>query len=76
MNSEYEEGRYDKDAEELLLKYPGTQACLVIFAGPASGFSIAALDPIILRDIPRVLRDVAGHIESQTKQQVWKKVII
>lgn len=74
MSEEYEDGRYDWEAERLILSYPGTVAALVIMIGAKSGFSVSAADPQVIAEIPRILRHLADDIEQQTRAQSWKRV--
>lgn len=66
------DGKYDKDAEDLLRKYPDSQTCIIVIGGPSPGFSIAAVDPNYLKDVPRVLRYLADFIDKSAAEVNWK----
>lgn len=62
-------GKYDQKAEEILREgQPGADACVVIVLGrdAESGFSVAAIHPVIVLSLPDVLRDMADKIEGKT----------
>lgn len=68
-------GRYDKDAEEVILKYPALDAVLLIALSldpEQGGFSLTMRDPGLQNFVVAVLRQVADNIEKETHIETRK----
>ena len=67
-------GNYDDEAERMLVTAQAQAVCLIVINGQkGNGFSVAEAvhdnRPVVIPDLPKILRDVADDIEEQIKQQ-------
>ena len=61
-------GKYDEQCERMILETKADMVLLIVCGGNnGTGFSINAKELHFMKEIPRVLRDVANDVEAQNK---------
>jgi hypothetical protein len=59
-------GRYDPEATRVRDQTGAAMVLVVVVAGDrGTGFSVQAIDPVLLTTLPTLLRNVADNIERQ-----------
>lgn len=60
-------GKYDEEGERVLVKFRAAATVLIVLGGVMGpGFSVSAIDPLIISEIPKLLRKVADAIEGDS----------
>jgi len=60
-------GKYGANAEKLLEQFGGTLCAVIMNGDKGWGFDVATSDPLLLRELPAMLREMADSID----QDVW-----
>lgn len=59
-------GHYDEECEKLLNETEAAGVIVIVLAGnKGTGFSLSAIDPQVVLDLPSILRTVADKIEKK-----------
>ena len=60
-------GKYGANAEKLLAEHGGRLCLILLLARQGPSFDVATTDPLLLFDIPTLLRDLADKIDSELR---------
>jgi len=60
-------GNYDDECEEILRKTRAQVTCLIVLSGSkGTGFSLATVNPGLIKPVAAALREVADKLEKQS----------